>query len=117
MAAARLLEPSALSMTRNLHNFVEKSARSTIAASPVSESLRSTCRYTRLGAEEISLLADRTRHSADAICAVATRKRRSAALSFRTVLVDQSLKARVFAQPVPRRTEFEKWHGDGTWPA
>src|SRR5258705_6316153 len=42
-------------------------------------------------------------------------RRRFRALSLSTVLVDQSLKARVFAQRVPSGIEFEKRNGEAVW--
>jgi len=42
-------------------------------------------------------------------------RRRFRALSLSAVLVDQSLKARVFAQRVPSRIEFEKRNGEAVW--
>src|SRR5205814_978660 len=64
----------------------------------------------------LSVCADVIVQSARPVVAAATR-RTSAALSFRTVLGDQYLKARIVSQWVPCRTKFKKRHGHTARPA
>src|SRR5213082_2944453 len=59
----------------------------------------------------LSICADVIVQSARPVVAAATR-RTSAALSFRTVLIDQYLKARIVAQGVPNGIYFQILHGD-----
>src|SRR4029077_16196707 len=113
--ASDKIAPSALSITRSLNDLVEKSARSTIARLSVSDSARSMCRCTTRPSREFSSREFFSIHCAGAN--VASARKRNAALSLRTVLVEQSLEARIAAQRVPHRTEFEKWHGERTRPA
>src|ERR1700730_16069810 len=51
-------------------------------------------------------------HSARADAA--TRRKRNAALSFRTVLVEQSLEARIFADEIPNRIQLQTRDRDRT---
>src|SRR5205809_7533152 len=100
--ASDRVTPSALSITRRLHDLVEKSARSTIARLSVPDSARSICRWTTRPSIEFSSREFFSIHCADAI--VANAKKRNAALSLGTVLIEQSLEARIAAQRVPCRS-------------
>src|SRR6266446_2285483 len=100
---------------RRVNDFAEKSVSSIDARSPVADSSRTTYRCSSPGAEEGSVCAETTFHSAPETAA--TSAKRIAALSFRTVLVDQSLKARIGAERVPDRIEFETRRGDAARPA
>src|SRR6266567_5931602 len=52
---------------------------------------------------------------AQSACAVAaTARKRSAALRFATVFVEQRLKTRIVSQRVPNRIYFQTLHGDST---
>src|SRR4029077_10554 len=113
--ASDRVRPSVLSITRSLLDLAEKSARSTIARLSVSDSARSMCRCTTRPSNEFSSREFFSIHCACAI--VASARKKNAALSFRTVLVDQSLKTRIAAQRVPRRTKFENLHGERAGPA
>src|SRR6266852_1302865 len=95
---------------RRVNDFAEKRVNSVDARSPVAESSRTTYRCSSPGAEEDSVCAEITFHSARET--VATSVKRIAALSFRTVLVDQSLKARIGAERIPNRIYLKTLHGD-----
>src|SRR5437588_5028321 len=95
---------------RRVNDFAKKSVSSSDARSPVVESCRATYRCSSPDAEEDSVCAEITFHSARET--VATRVKRIATLSLRTVLVEQSLKARICSQRVPNRIYFQTLHGD-----
>src|ERR1700688_4557345 len=94
---------------RNVASFVEKIASSTVARSPVSEFSRRTCRCCSPELDA-SLCAETIVQPASAD--PAARKKMIAALSFRTVLIDQSLEARIFSQRVPDRIEFQEGYAN-----
>src|SRR5881392_815107 len=80
------------------------------ACALVSRFVRTACRCcTPSGL--LSICADAIVQSVRPVVAAATRKT-SATLSFRTVLVDQYLKARIVAQGVPNGIYFQILHGD-----
>src|SRR5438477_53312 len=95
---------------RRVNDFAEKSASSIDARSSVADSSRITYRRSSPGAEEDSVCAEITFHSAPET--VATSAKRIAALNLRTVLVDQSLKPWIVSQRVPNRIYSQTLYGD-----
>src|SRR5438093_12876903 len=62
--------------------------------------------------------SDATERTFQSACAAATTvKKRTKVLSFRTVLVDQTLKARIASQWMPHWIYFQSLCGDADWSA
>src|ERR1700730_13394269 len=94
---------------RRRNALVEKIANSRDARSPAAES--STTMY-RCSSPRCGDSSDSDETCLHCARAVERRSRtRIPALNFRTVLIDQSLKARVFADRIPRRIKFETGNG------
>src|SRR6266581_592576 len=100
-------------MTRSVNDLVAKRASSMLERSPVSESSKTKYRWMRPYADEVSLRDSFSIQAARALSA-ARKMKASAALSFRTVFVEQSLKARIAAQRVQDGIESQNGNCDST---
>src|SRR6266566_6369635 len=96
-------------MMRSVQDLAAKIARSTMALLPAVVFSKTACRCTT-PAPPGSKPVDRIAQSAWAVAAAA--RRRTAALSFATVFVQQSLKTRIVSQRVPNWIYFQTLHGD-----